>query len=253
MKFPLPFLLLKFATEWGVGVSQLTHGVFRHMVFTDALAAAADIMFDRHLFENVTDLRAGSKWEGIFKQFHTAIRHRIARPSSALKGKFKALRELSHQIWPEVVEELEGKKKERKEKKEGRSKPAVSATPLSVKPPYSKKKPMGIKKRAPVSVDDAVVASKPAPKKRKTECPKPKNSLSPPLPSSSIASRTKASSRARHARGVSSSTAEKAPKSVINVDSPPAAEQERCISSKRGCIASRRYLGTPPCGGVSPT
>ncbi|CAA7031154.1 unnamed protein product [Microthlaspi erraticum] len=211
------------------------------MVFTEALAAAANIMFDRHLLENVTDLRAGSKWEGNFKRFHTAMRHRIvfgdyrdkihhwkhyflfckdkqgleplrrARPSSALKGKFKALRELSHQIWPEVVEELERKKKEKKEKKERKSKPAVSATPLSgkrftcslvilisslmtnfwfyqaaVKPPRSKMKPMGLKKRAPVYVDDSVVASKLAP-----ESPKPKDSLSLPLPSSSIASQTK--------------------------------------------------------------
>ncbi|CAA7040106.1 unnamed protein product [Microthlaspi erraticum] len=168
MKFPLPFLLLRFAAERGVAVSQLTHGVFRHMLFTEALANAANVMFDRHLFENVTDLRAGSKWEGNFKRFHTAMRHRIvfeplrrARPSSALKDKFKALRDLSHKIWPEVVEKLEREKRERKERKEGRSKPAVSVTPVSTRSPRLKKKPMGLRKRTAVPVDDVVVASEP--------------------------------------------------------------------------------------------
>ncbi|CAA7059257.1 unnamed protein product [Microthlaspi erraticum] len=56
---------------------------------------------------------------------------RRARPSTALKNKFNALRDLSHRIWPEVVEKLEREKRERKERKEGRSKPAVPATPIS--------------------------------------------------------------------------------------------------------------------------
>ncbi|CAA7035640.1 unnamed protein product [Microthlaspi erraticum] len=214
MKFPLPFLLLKFASERGVAVSQLTHGVFRHMVFTDALAKAANITFDRYLFENVTDLRAGSKWEGNFKRFHTAMRHGIvfgnyrdripdwkryfffvkiskasvgnfkseqiktdwvsspdplrrARPSTALKNKFNALRDLSHRIWPEVVEKLEREKRERKERKEGRSKPAVPATPISTRSPRVKKKPMGLRKRTAVPIDDVVVASEPACKKKR--------------------------------------------------------------------------------------
>ncbi|CAA7046660.1 unnamed protein product [Microthlaspi erraticum] len=260
MKFPLPFLLLKFASERGVAVSQLTHGVFRHMVFTEALAKAANITFDRYLFENVTDLRAGSKWEGNFKRFHTAMRHGIvfgnyrdripdwkryfffvkiskasvgnfkseqiktdwvsspdplrrARPSTALKNKFNALRDLSHRIWPEVVEKLEREKRERKERKEGRSKPAVPATPISTRSPRVKKKPMGLRKRTAVPIDDVVVASEPACKKKRVESPRPRDSPSPSLRSSSIASRTRAS-----ARRTSSSAPEKVPEGVVELD-----------------------------------
>ncbi|CAA7044094.1 unnamed protein product [Microthlaspi erraticum] len=177
-----------------------------------------------------------------------------AKPSSALKGKFKALRELSHRIWPEVVEALERKKKERKEKKERKSKHVISATPLSVKPPRSKKKPRGLKKRTPVSVDDVIVASKPALKNRRSESPKLRDSPSPPLQSSSIASQTKISSRARHAKEGSSSTAERTPENVIDIDSPPAADQEGDVS-RQDEDASRQDddLGSPPRGGASPT
>ncbi|CAA7032648.1 unnamed protein product [Microthlaspi erraticum] len=290
MKFPLPFLLLRFASERGVAVSQLTHGVFRHMVFTEALAKAANVTFDRYLFENVTDLRAGSKWEGSFKRFHTAMRHRIvfgnyrdkipdwkryfffvkiskasvgnfkseqiktdwvsspdplrrARPSTALKNKFNALRDLSHRIWPEVVEKLEREKRERKERKEGRSKPAVPVTPVSTRSPRLKKKPMGLRKRTAVPIDDVVIVSEPAFKKKRVGSPRSRDSPSPSLRSSSIASRTRAS-----ARRTSSSAPKKVPEGVVELDSPPSDRDGN--ASRRDESAPRHDddVMTPPCG-----
>ncbi|CAA7042902.1 unnamed protein product [Microthlaspi erraticum] len=290
MKFPLPFLLLRFAAERGVDVRQLTHGVFRHMIFTEALAKAANVMFDRHLFENVTDLRAGSKWEGNYKRFHTAMRHKIVfgdyrdkipdwmryfffvkiskdsagkfkpeqiktdwvtspeplrrvRPSSALKDKFKALRDLSHKIWPEVVEKLEREKRERKERNEGRRKPAVPVTPVSTRSPQLKKKPMGLRKRTAVPIDDVVVASEPVLKKKRVGSPRLRDSPSPSLWSSSIASRTRAS-----AKRTSSPTPKKVPERVVELDSPPS-DRDGDVP-RRDESASRRGddMRTPPCG-----
>ncbi|CAA7031153.1 unnamed protein product [Microthlaspi erraticum] len=62
------------------------------------------------------------------------------------------------------------------------------------------------------------------------------------------------SSRARHARAASCSTAEKVPEGAIDVVSPPAVEQEG-DASRRNVDASRQDggLGYPPRGGVSPT
>ncbi|CAA7018936.1 unnamed protein product [Microthlaspi erraticum] len=76
IRFPVLPLLLEYAYERGVALSQLTHGVVRHMVFSAALAKAAGMKLDRELFERITDLRAGVK-EGGFKRFHTSMKHDI--------------------------------------------------------------------------------------------------------------------------------------------------------------------------------
>ncbi|CAA7015716.1 unnamed protein product [Microthlaspi erraticum] len=237
MNFPLSPLFLQFAADRGVPTSQLTHGVVRHIVFTEALARAAGVVFDRLLFEHVTDLRASSR-EGNFKRFHTTMKYDIvfgdyrnkihwwkkyfffvkinrasvgkikadqirtewvkspgpsrrARPNGELKEKFRLLKELSHRLWPEVVAALEKKKQERKDKREGKNKSAIPATPISTKPSRSKKKSMGLRKRAAVPIDDVVVASEPAPKKKRVESPRLRDSPPSPLRSSSIASRTR--------------------------------------------------------------
>ncbi|CAA7049490.1 unnamed protein product [Microthlaspi erraticum] len=97
---------------------------------------------------------------------------RRARPNGELKEKFRLLKELSHRLWPEVVVALEKKKQERKDKREGKDKSAIPATPISTaKPSRSKKKSMGLRKRAAVPIDDVVVASEPAPKKKRVESP----------------------------------------------------------------------------------
>ncbi|CAA7023843.1 unnamed protein product [Microthlaspi erraticum] len=161
MNFSLSPLLLRFAAERDVPTSLLTHGVVRHIVFTEALTRAAGVTFDRLLFEHVTDLRTGSTWKRDFKWFHTTMKHDIVfrdyrskihwwknyfffvkisrasvgkikadqirtewvtspgpskrtKPSSELKKKFKLLKELSHELWPEVTAVLEKKRQERR-------------------------------------------------------------------------------------------------------------------------------------------
>ncbi|CAA7028746.1 unnamed protein product [Microthlaspi erraticum] len=120
---------------------------------------------------------------------------RRARPNGELKEKFRLLKELSHRLWPEVVAALEKKKQERKDKREGKDKSAIPATPISskrlllfffawfssgilmfcfvlaAKPSRSKKKSMGLRKRAAVPIDDVVVASEPAPKRKGSSPP----------------------------------------------------------------------------------
>lgn len=76
VRFSIFPLLLEYAFERGVAQSQLTHCVIRHIVFTGALAKHTRIIFDRVLFERVTDLRADAK-EGDFKSFHTTMKHNI--------------------------------------------------------------------------------------------------------------------------------------------------------------------------------
>ncbi|CAA7033348.1 unnamed protein product [Microthlaspi erraticum] len=58
MNFPLSPLFLQFAADRGVPTSQLTHGVVRHIVFTEALARAAGVVFDRLLFRARPSRRA---------------------------------------------------------------------------------------------------------------------------------------------------------------------------------------------------
>ncbi|CAA7042825.1 unnamed protein product [Microthlaspi erraticum] len=86
---------------------------------------------------------------------------RRARSNSKFKEKFRLLKELSHRLWPKVVAALEKKKQERKDKRKGKSKSAIPATPIStVRPSRSEKKPMGLKKRAAMPIDDVVGAQK---------------------------------------------------------------------------------------------
>ncbi|CAA7040698.1 unnamed protein product [Microthlaspi erraticum] len=145
---------------------------------------------------------------------------RRARPSSALKDKFKALRDLSHKIWPEVVEKLEREKRERKERKEGRSKPAVPIT---------------------FYFDDVVVASEPVLKKKWVGSPRLRDSPSPSLRSSSIASRLRR-------KRTSSSAPKKVPGGVVELESPPSDHDGNV--SRRDDSASRHEddMSTPPCG-----
>ncbi|CAA7023844.1 unnamed protein product [Microthlaspi erraticum] len=102
---------------------------------------------------------------------------------------------------------------------------------------------MGFKKRTPIDIGDAVVASKLAPKKRRIESPKLRDSLSPPPQSSSVASQTRASSQVRTTL---SSAAEKTPERVIVLDSPPSSDQDD-EESRQDESASRQDddLGTP--------
>ncbi|CAA7043059.1 unnamed protein product [Microthlaspi erraticum] len=236
MNFPLPAMLLRFAAERNVPVSQLTHGVIRHLVFTEALARAPEVAFDRLLFEHVTDLRTGTAEEAGFRRFHTTIRHGIVfgpltrkKPSTSLRYKFTLLRDLSRKLWPEVVANLDKKKRERKERKEGGSKPACASDAL------------GLKRRAPIAVDDAVITSRPAEKKKRIESPRLRDS-SPSVPPqvASVASRTKAASAARRVTRDSSSEAEKTPDPVIELVSSPFADGDGG--------APERWEGASSCG-----
>ncbi|CAA7020195.1 unnamed protein product [Microthlaspi erraticum] len=132
------------------------------------------------------------------------------------QGEVRLLKELSHRLWPEVVAALEKKKQERKDKREGKTNlPSLRLRYLvsfrffsfllgsifgylnvllcfaAAKPSRSKKKSMGLRKRAAVPIDDVVVASEPAPKKKRVESPRLRDSPPSPLRSSSIASRTR--------------------------------------------------------------
>ncbi|CAA7045248.1 unnamed protein product [Microthlaspi erraticum] len=148
MNFPLSPLFLQFAADRGVPTSQLTHGVVRHIVFTEALARAAGVVFDR-LFSSTTVQASETERE--------------------LKEKFRLLKELSHRLWPEVVAALEKKKQERKDKREGKTN--LPSLRLRYLPSRSKKKSMGLRKRAAVPIDDVVVASEPALKRKGSSPP----------------------------------------------------------------------------------
>uniref|UniRef100_A0A1J3H9M4 Uncharacterized protein n=1 Tax=Noccaea caerulescens TaxID=107243 RepID=A0A1J3H9M4_NOCCA len=76
VRFPIFHHLLDYAYQRSVPMSQLTHGVVRHMVFTEALAKHLGIAFDRELFERLTDFRASAKEER-FRRFCTTMKHGI--------------------------------------------------------------------------------------------------------------------------------------------------------------------------------
>ncbi|CAA7040692.1 unnamed protein product [Microthlaspi erraticum] len=172
IRFPVLPLLLEYAYERGIALSQLTHDAVRHMVFSIALAKAAGMRLDRELFEHITDLRAGVK-EGNFKRFHTSMKHDIIfervtprKVNTTLKEKFRTLRDLSRETWADVVAEAERRKKEKK------GKAIVLATPLADKPSNTVKK-MGLRKGAPTLVDDDILISDPLSKRRRSDSCEP--------------------------------------------------------------------------------
>ncbi|CAA7038847.1 unnamed protein product [Microthlaspi erraticum] len=208
IRFPVLPLLLEYAYERGVALSQLTHGVVRHMVFSAAQAKAAGMKLDRELFERITDLRAGVK-EGSFNRFHTSMKHdivfgdhrtkihhwtryyfffkvdrasvgdfdpkRIAprKVNTILKEKFRTLRNLSRETWADVVAETENKKKEKK------GKATAVAVPLTDKLPDVAKK-TGLRKRAPALVDDGILISDSLSKRMRSDSCEPSNISRPP-------------------------------------------------------------------------
>ncbi|CAA7033793.1 unnamed protein product [Microthlaspi erraticum] len=98
---------------------------------------------------------------------------------------------------------------------------------------------MGLKKRTPIDVGDALVASKPAPKKKRIESPRLRDSLSSSPRSYPIA----ASSQAK----ASSSAAEKTPEMVIVINSPPATDQdEEVFRQDEGASRQDDDLASPP-------
>ncbi|CAA7028404.1 unnamed protein product [Microthlaspi erraticum] len=114
----------------------------------------------------------------------------------------------------------------------------------TAKPSRSKKKSMGLRKRAAVPIDDVVVASEPAPKKKRVESPRLRDSPPSPLRSSSIASRTRASTRK-----ASTSVPEGVPEQVIELDSPPSSDHDESSHHDESASHHDDGLRTPARGG----
>ncbi|CAA7014747.1 unnamed protein product [Microthlaspi erraticum] len=133
IRFPVLPLLLEYAYERGVALSQLTHGVVRHMVFSAALAKAAGMKLDRELFERRIVPR---------------------KVNTTLKEKFRTLRDLSRETWADAFAETERKKKEKK------GKAIAIAIPLWK---------TGLRKRAPALVDDDILISDPLSKRMRSD------------------------------------------------------------------------------------
>ncbi|CAA7061619.1 unnamed protein product [Microthlaspi erraticum] len=103
---------------------------------------------------------------------------------------------------------------------------------------------MGLRKRAAVPIDDVVVASEPAPKKKRVESPRLRDSPPSPLRSSSIASRTRASTRK-----ASTSVPEGVPEQVIELDSPPSSDHDESSHHDESASHHDDGLRTPARGG----
>ncbi|CAA7016458.1 unnamed protein product [Microthlaspi erraticum] len=204
IRFPVLPLLLEYAYERGVALSQLTHGVVRHMVFSAALAKAAGMKLDRELFERITDLRAGVK-EGGFKRFHTSMKHDIVfgdhrtkihhwtryyffvKVDRASVGDFDPSHVLTRmgRIVPRKVNTTLKEKfrtlrdlsretwadafaETERKKKEKKGKAIAIAIPLPDKLPGVARK-TGLRKRAPALVDDDILISDPLSKRMRSD------------------------------------------------------------------------------------
>ncbi|CAA7040167.1 unnamed protein product [Microthlaspi erraticum] len=219
MNFPLSPLFLQFAADRGVPTSQLTHGVVRHIVFTEALARAAGVVFDR-LFLSTTVQ---------------------ASETERLKEKFRLLKELSHRLWPEVVAALEKKKQERKDKREGKSKSAIPATPISTKPSRSKKKRWVLGRERPCLLTTlSLLPSRRL--KRKGSSPQTEgfSSFSPSELFHCVAAST---------RKASTSVPEGVPEQVIELDSPPSSDHDESSHHDESASHHDDGLRTPARGG----
>ncbi|CAA7035390.1 unnamed protein product [Microthlaspi erraticum] len=175
IRFPVLPLLLEYAYERGVALSQLTHGVVRHMIFSTALAKAAGMKLDRELFERITIFVLGLRKEidrasvGDFDPSHVLTRWvqepgRIVprKVNTTLKEKFRTLRDLSRETWADAFAETERKKKEKK------GKAIAIAIPLPDKLPGVARK-TGLRKRAPALVDDDILISDPLSKRMRSD------------------------------------------------------------------------------------